>query len=275
MNRNHAHPQPDGTGRNRLFSNVMAGWLANMVTLVIGFVMPRMIYESVGQTVLGLWDLGWSLVVYFGYSGLGAGSAVTHYVARHRARGEGAAVRQTTASAWYCQLLLALVVAGAFMLLFNGATHWVAGLDELGASTVIWMSTLLGLTILVALLGDTAQGVLAGCHHQGTGEYITIGSDITLALGMIAVLLAGGGLVELAAVTFGTRLTFELVRLIYAARVCGEFSFRAHDFDWERAANIFRYGIKTSTGIAQELLVHQLARLMLAIAAGPAALAVY
>lgn len=265
----------DDSGRNRLYSNVLAGWLAHTVTVVIGFVMPRLMYESVGQLTLGIWDLGWSLVSYIAYSGLGMASAVTHYVARYRAEGNELEVKVTTATAWYCQMLLAVLAGSAFFGFFAFLPLWLPGLEQAPADDLWWMGGLLGLTIVIALVGDTAQGMLIGCHRSSTNEVVTIASDVTLALFMIIVLLGGGGLVGLAAATLCTRAAFEVVRLVFAARVCSEASLSLRHWSKARAGQVVVFGAKTSTGIFQELLVHQLTRIALVASAGPIALASY
>jgi O-antigen/teichoic acid export membrane protein len=52
-------------------------------------------------------------------------------------------------------------------------------------------------------------------------------------------------------------------------------SIRLADATWPWVRRIFTYGTKTSAGILQELLIHQFARLALALSAGPAAVASY
>lgn len=267
--------QRDDSGRDRLFSNVLAGWWAHGVTVVVGFLMPRIIYESVGQLALGLWDIGWSLLVYIAHSGMGTASAVTHYVARFRAEGLQAEVRQTTAAGWYCQLVLAVAAAGALMALFSTLHLWLPALNGFPQSDLFVMGLLLGLAVVVVLLGSMAAGVLTGCHRSSWNEYLTTASDVTLALAMVGVLLAGWGVVGLAAATLATRLVFETGRLVVAARACEEFSLWPRHATWQRSREILRFGTKTSTGVLQELLVHQGARLALAVSAGPVAVALY
>lgn len=265
----------DHSGRNRLYRNVFAGWVAHGIAVVIGFVMPRLIYEAVGPVTLGIWDLGWSLLSYIAYSGLGMAAGVTHFVARYRAEGNDAEVAVSTATGWYCQLLLALLAGGAFIALFSTLPLWLPGLEQTSVETLVWMGLLLGATVAVVLAGDVFQGLLTGCHHSSRSEAVTITSDVVLALAMIGVLLAGGGLVGLAAVTLAVRAVFEVVRAVLARRVCPEARFVPSCWAGQRAADIARFGVKTSVGILQELLVHQLARLALVASVGPAALAAY
>tara|TARA_Y100001933_G_scaffold202874_4_gene204839 strand:- start:49 stop:1605 length:1557 start_codon:yes stop_codon:yes gene_type:complete len=265
----------DDSGRDRLFRNVMAGWWAHGVTVVVGFLLPRIIYESVGQAALGVWDIGWSLVTYIAYSGLGISSAVTHYVARFRAEGDTSGVRATTAAASYCQAVIATAVAALFMMLFASLHLWLPGLDGFSLATLSRVGVLLGLAIVVGLLGAVAQGVLAGCHRGSWNEYLTIASDVALAAAMVAVLLAGWGILGLAAATLGVRAVSESIRIVLAVRACEGLSVRLADASWPWVQRIFTYGTKTSAGILQELLIHQFARLALALSAGPADVASY
>jgi O-antigen/teichoic acid export membrane protein len=265
----------DSSGRKHLLPNVAASWLAHGVAVVIGFVMPRLLYESVGHVALGLWDLGWSLVTYVAYSGLGLGSAVTYYVARQRAEGNVLEVQETIATAWWCQVVLACLAGGVFTLLFVTFSLWMPGLAAVPGAEVTQIGMLLGLTVLVGVAGGTAQGLLTGCHRSDFNEYVTLASDITLAVAMTGVLLSGGGLVALAAVTFVTRSFYEATRVLIACGTCAEWSFRFSDTRTVRARELLVFGAKTSTGILQDTLIHQFTRLALAAAAGPVALACY
>jgi O-antigen/teichoic acid export membrane protein len=161
------------------------------------------------------------------------------------------------------------------MLFFVGITDFLTGLAAWEARAIASMGIFLGLTVCVALMGDIAQGILAGCHHQSSGEYVSICSDVALAIAMTAVLLLGGGIIMLAAVTLCVRGVFELVRIVLSARTCPELSFAYRDFRAPLARTIARYGVKSSTSVSQELLVGQVARVTLALTAGPVALACY
>ncbi|MBX3707360.1 MAG: oligosaccharide flippase family protein [Pseudomonadales bacterium] len=265
----------DDSGRNRLAHNVFAGWLAHAVTIVIGFVMPRLILESVGPASLGVWDLGWSLVSYVALSGLGMAGAVTYLVARYRAEDDATQVRITTATGWYCQLALALAAGLLFLGLFEMLVLWMPGVDALAADEPWRIGLLLGLAIFVSLAGGAAQGILAGCHRGDLNEYVSIASEVVLAITMIVVLLLGAGIVGLAWATFATRLVFELLRFVLAWQVCPEAGIAARDFTLGRARALVRFGTKSSVAVAHDLVVQQGARILLALAAGPVALAVY
>ena len=74
----------DGAGRDRLIRNVLSSWGGHIVFIVAGFLMPRMMDHYVGQRLLGVWDLGWSIVSYFELAQIGMGSSVNRFVAKYR-----------------------------------------------------------------------------------------------------------------------------------------------------------------------------------------------
>src|SRR5207253_9085135 len=88
----------DVTGRDRMSRNVLTSWGAHFVFLVAGFLMPRLIDHHFGQAELGIWDFSWSVVNYFWLAQVGVGASVSHYVAKHRAVGDVAAVRRAVSS---------------------------------------------------------------------------------------------------------------------------------------------------------------------------------
>ena len=55
----------DVTGRSRMARNLVGRWLGQIVVIVTGFVIPRLIGDNLGPVSLGIWDFGWSTVNYF------------------------------------------------------------------------------------------------------------------------------------------------------------------------------------------------------------------
>ena len=147
--------------RTQLFPNVIASGLTYLVAIGIGFVMPRIIYESVGQEALGVWDLGWSFLIYVSFSGIGFGQAVAYFIARKDAELQHSEIGSICATAWWAQCFVGLVIAGSFVILMNlaAASHSdnAVLMDEIANIT-----TFLSLTIAVVALGDIAHGVLIG-----------------------------------------------------------------------------------------------------------------
>ena len=92
--------------------NVLASWAGQLVFLLAGFFMPRMIDTHVGQAALGIWDFSWSLVSYFGLANLGVGSSVNRYVAMYRAANDITSLKTAVSSVLAFQVVAGTIVAG-------------------------------------------------------------------------------------------------------------------------------------------------------------------
>lgn len=75
----------DLTGRSRLAVNTITVWACELVLMVSGFILPRLIDSQIGQEPLGIWDFGWSMVLYLGLVQCGVASSVNRFVAKFRA----------------------------------------------------------------------------------------------------------------------------------------------------------------------------------------------
>lgn len=270
-----AKPPDAPAGHQRLRSNLLAGWLAHAVTLFVGFVMPRLILDSVGQTALGAWDLAWSFISFFAYTGVGAASAVSHFVARGQAETDPDRVRRVISSAFYNQALLALIMGLAIAATVGVLPTTFDVLPADLAALLPWIGLWSGVTVCATIVGDTAYGVLNGSHRNDLNDVLGMAHDLILALVMTIVLLSGFGIVALAVAAAGCRITAETIRLILAARVCPEFNCRWQLFNLPVARAMLRFGTKTLVAALQELLTYQVARLLLFASLGAPALAVF
>lgn len=93
------------SGRRALARNVMYSWSGHAVFVLAGFIIPRVIDRKIGQTALGIWDFGWSIVNYFWLAQAGIGSSVNRHVAKYRAKGESEALNCVVSSVMCVQLL--------------------------------------------------------------------------------------------------------------------------------------------------------------------------
>lgn len=264
-----------GRGRSHLRSNLLASWSAHAVAVVIGFVMPRLIFESVGQHALGVWDLAWSLVSFFAYTGIGAASAVSHFVARSLAGDNPQRARRTTSTAFYLQLALAAALGGTVALTVGVLPGTMSEFPGALRADLPWIGVWSGIAVALTILGDTSQGVLSGSHRNDINDLLAMAHDVVLALAMAAAMLTGRGILGLAVSAAGCRLLLEIARLGIAVRVCPSLSCRWSDLDPTMARAILRFGTKTLVSALQELLTYQTARLMLFASLGAPALAVF
>jgi O-antigen/teichoic acid export membrane protein len=265
----------DLSGRSRMAWNVVASWLGHSVFVVAGFFLPRIIDRHLGQTGLGIWDFGWSLVSYLGIAQVGVGSSVNRFVAKRRAEHDTTGLNRTVSSVMFLQGLIALGV----IVLTAGGTWMVPALlsAQLGGfvSDARMVVFLLGLGVTVQMALNPYVGVLTGCHRWDLHNAISGSMYGVTAIGMAATVMLGGGLPALAAVNLTGTLLSEIIRAVAAHRVCPELRIRWSSVSLAEAKTLLSFGGKTVVGVLSGLLLYQTNALQIVGHLGAASLALY
>ena len=262
------------SGMDRLVRNVVTSWATQLILIVLGFIMPRLIDHHVGQFSLGIWDFCWSIVSYLNLSGLGVGSSVNRYVALYRARDDRAGLNNAVATVATIQVGIAAFVSLATIF----CIWWIPAhfAERLGteAPAAQWVVAFLGATVAVRMLFDSARGVMTGCHRWDMHNGLNVGSQVVATLGMIVALVLGYGLEGMSVVYFVAAVATELVRVRLSARVCPELEFSFAAASWERAREMAFFGFKTVVLGMPNLVLTQTTNILVVGSLGPAALAV-
>lgn len=265
----------DLTGRDRLSSNVIYSWGSQIVFVITGFIMPRLIDQHVGQFSLGIWDFCWSIVNYLNLASLGVGSSINRYVARHRANSDIIGLRESVSSVMCIQLIIAV-----FVLLSTATITWLMPLlfgNQLGAEMDVtrWVVALLGSGLAFQMAFDSSRGVMTGCHRWDLHNGIHAGSHVISMALMILVLNRGGGLRDLGLVHLSVVIVTEIFRTYLAHRICPELQVKLSYIKWPRAKEMLLFGSKTIVAGLPQLLTIQITNIIVVSALGPAALAVF
>ncbi|MBI5383781.1 MAG: lipopolysaccharide biosynthesis protein [Verrucomicrobia bacterium] len=265
----------DVSGRDRLVRNVLTSWLTQMVFVVAGFVMPRLIDHRLGQEVLGLWDLGWTLIAYFSLVQLGVVGSVNRYVAMHYARNDISGLNRCASSVFWVLLVMAAIIG----LLSVGTAVALPRLmpervGEHGAD-MTWVVLGLGGASAIQTASSVYAGVLTGCHRWGIHNGAHAAGYTLTVLGMVAVLLGGGGIRGLALVQFLGELLPTATRVFFAYRVCPGLRLSLRQADWKTARAMMQFGGKSFVPQVAELILHQTVNVLIVGYLGPAALALF
>jgi O-antigen/teichoic acid export membrane protein len=265
----------DLTGRDRMVSNVLAGWAGQLVFIVSGFIMPRMTDRYLGQEALGVWDLGWSLIGCFGLVQCGIATSVNRYVAKYRSVGDVAALNGAVSSVSCVLLLMAVVVVGLTIASALLVPHVFAGRLGAHAGDAQWVVLLLGLSLAAQTAFAEYGGVVTGCHRWDLHNAIYVGGHVASVLGMVGVLLLGGGLSGLALACLCGEGGATAARYVVARRVCPDLRVRPSLARWSTAVEMLTYGSKWFVPLVGSLLLNQTVRVLIASFLGPPTLAVY
>ena len=265
----------DITGRNRMARNVVGRWLGQIVVVVTGFVIPRLIDDNLGAVSLGIWDFGWATVSYFRYMGFGMAAGLNRFVALYTAKEDDTNLRRCVSSTVFLQMVVAaLVVAASF------GVAWLVPVlfDEIEPAQVTdaqLVLVFLGCNLAVRMAFWPARGILTGNHLWTVTAGVTAFGDTVLLIAMFVTLMYGGTLAHLGMAVFGTAIMTELIRVTMAKRVYPHPMISWQSVDKKTMVEMMIFGIKNSVANLGRLIVLQTTALCLAASAGPAALAVY
>jgi O-antigen/teichoic acid export membrane protein len=270
-----SQPVSDVSGRQHMVRNVLVSWLSQLVFIVAGFVMPRLIDHQLGQEMLGLWDFGWTIVAYFSLVQMGVVGSINRYVATHQATGDIVGVNRCVSSIF----LVLLAMAGLMVLLSIGTAFALPHLLDKHLSQfqneLAWVVLGLGLATAVQTASAVYSGVLTGCHQWGIHNGLYAGGHVVTVAGMIGVLLAGGGLRGLAIVQLLGELLPAAARMYFAYRVCPGLSLSPRHADAKTARSMMQFGSKSFVPQIADLLLNQTVNVLIVASLGPAALALF
>ncbi len=265
----------DLTGQNRAVSNVVVGWLAQLVFIASGFILPRMIDQHIGMEALGVWDFAWSLIVYFDIIHSGLISSVSRFVAKHRATNNLIALNTVVSSIFKLLLFMSMIVC----LLAIGSALWVPLLlqDRLGAYSLDaqWVVLVLGINLAIKLPLGVFGSVLTGCHRWDLQYGINAVNRLATLTGMVITLLLGGGLIALAIAYMACEILVLASRCSLAYRACPGLKIKLSLASWTTTKELWRFSLKTLLPSVGDLLNNQTFSLLLVWFLGPVALAGY
>jgi O-antigen/teichoic acid export membrane protein len=269
------HSRQSEDGRDRFGRNVAYAWGGYLINVISGFLVPRLINDRLGQFTLGIWDFAWSLVSYFGLVQLGMGGSISRYVAHYRAKGDLPRLNRSVSTIAFFQRAvgwLSLVLAAAFVwwfLPFFG--------DRLGGAldTARWVLFFLGAEVALCISLSVYGAVIVGCHRWDLHNTVSAGAYAAVTFGMIAVLLAGGGLRSLAMVHCVLMVASELVRRGFVGRVCPELRIERRLTSWAVLKEQARYSVKSLIPSISNLLSNQVLSVLITGFLGPPSLAVF
>ncbi len=103
-----AQPDPDSARRTAL--NTVTAWLANVVSLLVGFFMTRFLLDHLGERIYGVYALGASVAAWSALAGSPIGTYASRYATEHLERGETEAINRTLATSLGLSLLAMLIL---------------------------------------------------------------------------------------------------------------------------------------------------------------------
>lgn len=233
-----------------------------------------MVDESLGQTALGVWDFGWSIVHYLGLAMVGIGSSVNRFVARYRSSGESEKLSRIVSSVIAIQLLIAVAVALAALVLAHilplKMAHKLGDQSAVAGQVVLF----LGLALAIQMAFDAFRGILTGCHKWTIYNALNAGSYAISSVLMLIALMQGFGLAAMAMIFLAVTVVTELFRVYFAVVACPTIEYRLANVNAYDISRVFRFGVKNVLIYLPRVIIQQTVNIFVVMYLGPAMLAI-
>ena len=186
--------------RNTLVANV-----ASLFSIATGFFLTPILLRALGTDSFGTWSLAVGVVGQIAIIQLGLNTAIPQQVAAKLALGDRAGLHKIFSTA-----LAAYLVCAAFTILATGVLIAVAPLffkvapAQLG--TIRWTLLILGINQSLAFGVALRDALVFGSGRMFLTSSINMVVNLAIALGFIAMALAGRGTVGMALVMLGATL---------------------------------------------------------------------
>ena len=222
--------------------NVGARYVTLALELLLGLLMLPFNARHLGASDYGLWMLAASIVAYFPIIDLGYGGALERFVAHYRARREAQAINEISST-----LVIVFAGMGLVALAIIAGIAWNLGsLFDLDPQRA-WTGGLLMMFVAVQFAFGFPFGVFGavvnGFQRTYLNSMVGIGVSLAVVVVNVAVVLAGGSLVQLVAALTLTRMVGFLLYRVNAYRVFPLLRIRPTLFRWSRMREMAQFSV--------------------------------
>ena len=256
------------TGKKQFLLNVFWSWLGVVVNVILGLLLSGILVQKLGVARYGVWVLLFSTMDYLRLLDFGLRSAVINRCARHKAREEWTAINETivTAIVYFLLMsaaccLLAVLGRDAAMVLF----HIEPSLQHDARLLMI----IIALSISARLVFSPVTGALEAYQRVDAINRAYIAALTARAIGSIALLLAGYGLVALGLLMLVVQTAEDVWNFISLKRVFPNLRLTPRFIRREAFGGMVSYGKHSSAMAAANLVSIQAPTTVLGYLRGP------
>jgi O-antigen/teichoic acid export membrane protein len=207
--------------RRRVIVNTASNYVAKIMTLVIWFFLTPFLLRQLGASDYGLWILIGSIAAYGSLLDFGIATAVTKYVAQFQAEGRIEQARSLVATTLWLYLGLGLV-AVILSAILAPIVPIVLNIPPGQQTTASWLMLLAGVGVGVSLPCATSIAVLRGLHRFDLANLVGIFGMTLFTAATVGVLLLGGGLLGMVAVSIPVTLITQVPAIWLIRRTAPE-----------------------------------------------------
>jgi O-antigen/teichoic acid export membrane protein len=210
--------------------NSLSNFIGKSINIVSWFFLTPFILGQLGASVYGLWILIGSLVAYTSLLDFGIAGAVTKYVAQYHAIKQYKEARSMIATAFIVFLLIGLLIVVVSVSL----APIIVGLFKIEAEyrdLAQWLVILSGLGVGISIPAKIFPATIRGLQRFDLINFIVIIHTVLLAVGMVAILIAGGGVIGLAVISILTNIVMIVPYIFILHKISPELKFGYKDYN--------------------------------------------
>ena len=260
--------------KRRFISNVIWSWAGVIVNVVLGLFLSAILVRKLGVAPYGVWVLLFSTMDYLRLLDFGLRAAVINRVARHQATGDSQRVNETVSTAIVYFLLMsaacclvALAGRGVAMRIFN--------IDPALQADARLLILIIALSISIRLVFSPITGALEAFQRFDAINRAYIAALTARAVGSIALLLAGYGLVALGYLVLVVQAAEDVWNLFNLKRVYPALRLSPAQVRREAFGGMLSYGKHSSVMAAANLVSIQSPTTVLGYLRGPSDVAFF
>lgn len=271
---------PGGDGAvtaRRVAHNTAANLVGSVVLAVLTVVMTPFLLDRLGPDEYGVWILALTLTYTVGYGAiadLGMQQALVRMVADRQALDARSEIDRLVSTTVATFATLGVVGALGLVALAGALTSWF-GVDEDLRAAARLAFALVGLQLIVDLVTGAFRGVLEGTQRFGALRVVETGPRVAWAVLAVPVVLAGHGVVALAAISLGVAVIMAGLGATLAHRACPGLRLSWRLVDRATGRTIAREATGFLTLRVASIVYGQMDRVIVGVMLGVAAVARY
>jgi O-antigen/teichoic acid export membrane protein len=188
------------------------------VSVIVSFFLSPFVVHRLGNIAYGVWVLANSSIAYMALLDLGMRGAVTHFVAKHQARGEHLESSRAVSVALAFRTLIGLVVIVASLALAAFAVK-IFRIPSNMWKTAQWTIVISGFNLSFSLIVGVFGGVLTALQRFAIANGLATAQTLIGTAGTVWVLDRGYGIVPLAIMQLTVALILGIATIMICLRV--------------------------------------------------------
>lgn len=254
--------------------NILAGWAAHVVTMLIGFLMMPYILGTVGEAQYGAWVFINAVAAYSGLIYAGFGSTICRYVSDLSARQEWGRMNQfvsTIQTVYFASAAIAiLITCGSAWLVGSFMTWESVSIQEVQISILI-----VGVTIGMGMVGSVYGGVLIGIQRLDLQRGLEVGMGILRLVLTLVCLREQYGLITLGLIFMVTTLVEHSLAAVIVYQLIPSLSIAPWHTRRDVLKECFGFSAFNGIGLIAEYLIFVTDTVVIGIFLGPLAVVPY